>query len=105
MPYARRRKAGELNKAYAHVTSKRFGEAARMLKDCLVDMGFQQDEAAAAVETPQGELPLLELRPTFRSVLAARLDLAEWTPDEWSAISLEESAPGRFVLTAQGPIG
>jgi type III restriction enzyme len=53
MPYARRRKASELNKAYAHVSSAHFGEAARQLRDSLVDMGFESAEAPLLIETYQ----------------------------------------------------
>jgi type III restriction enzyme len=50
MPYARRRKAPALNKAYAHLVSKSFAEAATALKDRLVDMGFEEQEAEASIE-------------------------------------------------------
>ena len=53
MPYARRRKASELNKAYAHVSSPHFGEAAKQLRDSLVDMGFESAEAPLLIETYQ----------------------------------------------------
>ncbi len=47
MPYARRRLAPDLNKAYAHVASAHFGQAARELEDSLVNrMGFEEAEAA-----------------------------------------------------------
>jgi type III restriction enzyme len=53
MPYARRRKALELNKAYAHVSSPHFGAAAKQLRDSLVDMGFEAAEAPLFIETYQ----------------------------------------------------
>lgn len=55
MPYARERKHPELNRAYAHVVSTSFGEAAQELTDDLEAMGFNPVEAAQAVER---ELPL-----------------------------------------------
>ncbi|MFX8681063.1 hypothetical protein ABTM69_20650, partial [Acinetobacter baumannii] len=39
MPYATRRKATTLNKAYANLVSKSFAEAANTLRDRLVEMG------------------------------------------------------------------
>ena len=40
-------------KAYAHVSSPHFGEAAKQLRDSLVDMGFESAEAPLLIETYQ----------------------------------------------------
>ena len=56
MPYAKRRKAAELNRAYAFLSEPDFGEAARGLIDKLVKMGFEEDEAKDNIESVQGEL-------------------------------------------------
>ena len=53
MPYARRRKVLELNKAYAHVASPHFGAAAMALKDSLIDMGFEAAEAPELIEAAE----------------------------------------------------
>ena len=45
MPYAKRRLAAALNRAYAYVSEPSFGEAARALTDKLVNMGFEEEEA------------------------------------------------------------
>ena len=50
MPYARRRRAPDLNRAWAFVSEPTFGEAARALTDKLVGMGFDEDEARENVE-------------------------------------------------------
>jgi type III restriction enzyme len=50
MPYATRRKSPLLNKAYANLVSKSFAEAANTLRDRLVDMGFEEQEAEANIE-------------------------------------------------------
>jgi len=55
MPYAKQRSAEELNKAYAHLASPSFADAAAALHDRLVDMGFEEEEANFFVE-PE-ELP------------------------------------------------
>lgn len=52
MPYAKRRKSGALNRAYANLVSKSFAEAANTLRDRLVDMGFEEQEAEANIEAP-----------------------------------------------------
>lgn len=49
MPKARRKKEDDLNCAYAYVVSTHFAEAAKALKDALVDNGFQRIEADAFV--------------------------------------------------------
>ena len=57
MPYAKRRSAPELNKAYAHLCEPSFGEAARALVERMTAMGFEEREALDNIE-PQGEFPL-----------------------------------------------
>ena len=55
MPYAERRESDELNQAYAYLSETTFGQAAQGLTDRLVKMGFDEDEAEAAVEPVQGD--------------------------------------------------
>ncbi len=50
MPYAKRRKQDELNKAYAFVTSQSWGNTVSFLHDRLVHMGFDQQEADSSIE-------------------------------------------------------
>lgn len=55
MPKARRKTRDVLNRAYAFVTSRDFGETANMLKDGLVEgAGFDRLEAAELVKAHQG---------------------------------------------------
>ena len=62
MPYARRRKTPELNKAYAHVSSPNFLEAAKQLETCMIErMGFEEAEAEQYIEVQQPALPNLPL--------------------------------------------
>ncbi len=56
MPFAKRRRTDELNRAYAYLSEPSFGEAARTLVDKLVKMGFDEDEARDSIEQAQGEL-------------------------------------------------
>ena len=53
MPYAKRRKNKDLNRAYAFLSEPAFGEAARALVDKLVAMGFEEDEALDSIESMQ----------------------------------------------------
>lgn len=57
MPYAQRRAQADLNRAYAHVSKSSWPDAVNELHDRLVEMGFEQAEAAAFVE-PAPTLPL-----------------------------------------------
>lgn len=79
MPYAKRRKAPELNKAYAFLSEPSFGEAAKALADKLVAMGFEEDEALDNIEPAQKELgedgglfaPRDKPKPTFTHTVTA----------------------------------
>lgn len=102
MPYASRRRAADLNRAYAHVSEPTFYAAATALKDALVDMGFEDGEAEQAIEHPQLDLSeglfaqppkppvTLDLinTPETRAVLAAH------------GVAPMESRPGVLTLTA-----
>ena len=87
MPYAKRRKVTELNKAYAYLSEPSSGEAARTLTDKLVAMGFEEEEARDNIEPVQGELgsedglfdPRDKPQPAFRHTLVA-------TPEILSAL-------------------
>jgi type III restriction enzyme len=57
MPYARARRAPALNRAYAYVLSPAFGEAAGALVRKLMARGFDDAEAASAIEHGPSELP------------------------------------------------
>ncbi|MBR3923850.1 MAG: hypothetical protein IKJ45_12105, partial [Kiritimatiellae bacterium] len=50
MPYAKRRKTRELNRAYAFVMSKEFGTAAKELTEGLKKKGFSEVEAFKAIQ-------------------------------------------------------
>ena len=64
MPYASRRKTAELNKAYAHVSSPNFLEAAKQLETCMIEkMGFEEAEAEQSIEVQQPSSRLAALSP------------------------------------------
>lgn len=58
MPNATKRKQPEMSKAYAHVVSPNFGEAAAELTRALVQVGFNPLEAASAVRSEAEPQPL-----------------------------------------------
>jgi len=61
MPYAKRRAIPELNNAYAHVISPSFYDAAEGMYSRLLNMGFDEQEAADNVQAVQIPLPGVDL--------------------------------------------
>lgn len=102
MPYARRRRAADLNRAYAHVSEPTFYAAATALKDALVDMGFEDGEAEQAIEHSQ--LDLSEGLYALPPKPPVTLDLIN-TPETRAVLTAHgvaavESRPGVLTLTA-----
>lgn len=73
MPYAKRRAISDLNNAYAHVISPSFHEAAEGMYTRLLNMGFDEQEAADNVQAVQITLPGFDLSslPLMRAGEAA----------------------------------
>ncbi len=55
MPFAHRRKSEALNRAYAHLASPRFADAAKQLTDNLINMGFEAMEVHANIRHGNNE--------------------------------------------------
>ena len=73
MPYAARRTQEPLNKAYAHVSEPRFGEAANALADRLIqNMGFEALDVASMI-APQVPLPGMDDGPLFKAPVLPEL--------------------------------
>ncbi|HWP96133.1 MAG TPA: DEAD/DEAH box helicase family protein [Syntrophomonadaceae bacterium] len=49
MPYAKRRKQNDLNRAYAHLSVSAWFEALARIHDNLVSMGFEEQEASSSI--------------------------------------------------------
>jgi type III restriction enzyme len=111
MPFARRRKAEALNRAYAHVASPSFAAAASQLRDRLVSMGFEEEEADDALK-PGGQITNIDLplyggmlpEPPLRLLLNDAPDLSGLTVEERSRITVTEEATGTFALVITGEI-
>ena len=112
MPYAQTRSQAALNRAYAHVSSLRFGEGAKALTDTLIDkMGFQPDEAAQAVEQRQATLPGLDTNsnlfsraPVLLETLDSAPDLSGLAPEIAERVQVETRPDGSVTVTVQGDI-
>jgi type III restriction enzyme len=61
MPFARRRIIEDLNRSYAHLSSKGFSNAARELTDKLIAMGFEEMEIAAFLRQKPAPVAQLDL--------------------------------------------
>jgi type III restriction enzyme len=109
MPYATRRKATVLNKAYANLVSKSFAEAANTLRDQLVEMGFEETEAEANIEAEQGTLDEGLWEDRRRPRLTASI-VVEASPEALAAVKAAapeklriDTAPGASpVITVTG---
>ncbi len=105
MPYAERRSEKSLNSAYAHVCEPDFVKAAVDLKDKLVDMGFEAEEAEdnVQVEFQYGlEPPLSKLTVSFE--LDAPFDMSHLSSDVREQIKIEEKENGRVIVHLEKPV-
>lgn len=102
MPYAKRRKVPELNKAYAHVSSPNFGEAARQLQDRLIAMGFEETEAQQFVENVTPSL-FPDPEPLTLTVQTAP-DLSSLSPAERTAVTVTKEAEGSVKVEITGEV-
>ena len=108
MPYAKRRKDAELNRAYAHVSRASWPNAVKQLHDRLVDMGFEDSEADEFIEkVPQlgldggaGNPLFAEAPPPTILELAEDLTSFPLSPEEQAVVTIEKTEQGsRVTLT------
>ncbi len=111
MPYAKRRKAEDLNRAYAFLSEPSFGEAARLLVDKLVAMGFEADEALDNIEpaqtSPDADTGLFGPRDnpksTFKhTVTATPAVVVELKKRE--GVSVREAEDGKVEIAVTGRV-
>lgn len=74
MPYARARRDPKLNMAYAHVLARTFSEAASAMYDRMLNMGFDEDEAASQIR----RLPLPGMEDEDGGEGFRRTPLGQW---------------------------
>ena len=113
MPYARKRGADSLNRAYAFLSEPVSGEAARALVDKLVAMGFDEEEARDSIEPVRRDLD--EGGDLFAPASPAPPPMfnhiVEVTEDELSGLigasngfSVREMAPGKAEIEVKGDV-
>ncbi|MCX6067897.1 MAG: hypothetical protein NT121_19430, partial [Chloroflexi bacterium] len=98
----------ELNRAYAHVSSASWPEAASKLKDRLVEMGFDKLEAAqyTQVQSTLFDEQPIPLRPqeTMVFVLSQEPELNGFDLVERSQLTLETGQDKRLLLHVTGEV-
>ncbi|GDX36774.1 hypothetical protein LBMAG18_12850 [Alphaproteobacteria bacterium] len=100
MPYAKERTQANLNKAYAHVSSKSWPHAVTELHDRLVSMGFEKQEAEEVIYAQPSFLPQ-EKAPPFEMILASEPDLSNLDLAEKSLVSVNKISEGVFELKVE----
>lgn len=113
MPYAKRRCNAELNKAYSYLSEPSFAEAARVLVDKLVAMGFEEDEARDSIEPMQEAFemdedlfgPRDQPPPVFAHTFAAGPDdLGALQAVTREGFTVREGHGGQVDIEITGPI-
>ena len=104
MPYAKRRSQEAMNKAYAHVVSPTFGEAAAELTNSLVSIGFNPIEALGSLKAEQQQLPLQTGQAEQPSRLPTTKIAVSQAPDLTNAPERDRQRV-RFIPHADGKKG
>ena len=115
MPFAERREQPELNRAYAHVSESSFAEAANALRDKLVAMGFDEEEAALSIELQRRSEDDLNLeggffgqpvrpKPTLTQTVDSAPDLTAVPEADQKAVSVKPTDGGAFEVTVTGHV-
>jgi type III restriction enzyme len=108
MPYARKRRQLEMNKAYAHICEPDFIDAAVQLKDSLVDMGFEAEEAEDNIETPQLSLTGGSSTPQAPApveiILAEAPNLSSLPDEIRNQVSVTSAEDGHTTLKVETPL-
>ena len=112
MPYAKRRKLPELNKAYAFLSEPSFGDAARALADKLVAMGFEDDEAVDNIEAAQSSFdadtglfgPRDTPKPSFKHIVSLENPDVVTELKKHDGVTVQETDGGSVEITIIGRI-
>ena len=113
MPYAKRRRTAELNRAYAYLSEPSSGASARALADKLVAMGFEEDEARDNIEQVQEELDgeggffstSDQPPPSFRHTLSVTPEaLSALKQTQREGVTVRETGGGKIEIEIVGPV-
>ena len=118
MPYAKKRSVPELNNAYAHVVSHSFATAADGMYDRLINMGFNEEEAAESLLHNQqmllpgfdpGDMPLFRdaprpAAPTLELELPTAPQIDTLPEEERKNVTITTNDSGSVTVTLTGGI-
>lgn len=108
MPYARERIHIELNRAYAHVSSVSWTNAAEQMEDRLVEMGFDKLEAQqfTQMQAEFVEDAPVQIQPQepVVFVLAEEPDLSQFNLVERAQLKIETGRDNRLLLRVSGTL-
>lgn len=108
MPYARERVHTELNRAYAHVSSVSWTQAAKQMEDCLVDMGMDKLEAQQYTQlqsTFVNDEPIaFKPQEPVVFILNAEPDLSGFDLVERAQLKIETGRDHRLLLRVSGEV-
>lgn len=103
MPYAKKRSQADLNKAYAHVSSSSWPQAVGHLRDNLISMGFEDQEADQYIQRQQAEFPGIKERPVLELRVSEAPDLEDLNLFEKEQVTVSKGIEG-YVVEVNGPI-
>ena len=111
MPYAARREASDLNRAYAHVSEPTFQAAAQALIDKLISMGFEEHEALDNIEPAQTRLdmdgdlfgPREKPKPMFKHKVTKTTEVLDsLMATAGDGVAIRDADDGRIEITVVG---
>lgn len=113
MPFAEKREEPELNRSYAHVSEPSFSQAATALRDKLVAMGFDEEEAALNIEHELRDKDELGLegglfgqpdrkKPTLTETVDEEPDLSSISETDKEAVTVSKNEYGKYEVTVYG---
>lgn len=104
MPYAKTRTQEELNRAYAHVSSKTWMNAQNKLYERLISMGFEEQEAEefTAYQYPISGMSDVPQEKAFSVRLSESPDLSSLDLAEQATVEIEEQESGEVILKVKG---
>jgi len=103
MPYAKKRTQVDLNKAYAHVSSSSWPQAVGQLRDKLVSMGFEDQEANKYIQTQQPGLSGITEQPALELRMSAAPNLSALNLFEQKQVTVTQGIEG-YVVEISGAI-
>ncbi|MES9902809.1 MAG: DEAD/DEAH box helicase family protein [Sedimenticola sp.] len=108
MPYAHKRSQAELNSAYSHICEPDFIDAAVHLKDQLINMGFEAEEAEDNIKISELDLHGGSTEPPapepVKITLEIEPDLSSLPGDIQGQVVVDTNEGGGSTITIETPL-